>query len=132
MPRATMSIIGILVFVSTHTLAVCSVMIVSGVGESDAIVLTFRNSRKLPIRQLEFSCKSQPCQRDSNACREANALFYAGMQYTVRYPYPDGKAKPVTLAVKSVITSDGFTWMPSKKQPCRILRIVSPARKSSR
>ena len=132
MPRATISIIGILVFVSTHTLAVCPVMIVSGVGESDGIVLTFRNSGKLPIRQVQFSCKSQPSQRDSNACREANALFYPGMQYTVRYPYPDGKAKPVTLAVKSVTTSEGFTWTPSKKQPCRTLRIVPHPRKSSR
>ena len=124
MARATISIICILLCASADALAVCPVMIVSGVGESDGIVLTFRNSGKLPIRQLEFSCKSQPTQRDSKACREANALFYPGMQYTVRYPYPDGKAKTVTLAVKSATTSDGFTWMPSKKEPCRTLRIV--------
>jgi len=132
MRRATISIIGIVLFVSTHALAVCPVMIVSGAGESDGIVLTFRNSGKLLIRQLEFSCKSQPSERSSNACREANALFYPGMQYTVRYPYPDGKAKTVTLAVKSVTTSDGFTWKPTKKQPCRTLRIVLRTRKSSR
>jgi hypothetical protein len=128
----TISIIGTLFLVSADALAVCPVMIVSGVGESDGIVLTFRNSGKLPIRQLEFSCKSQPSQRDSNTCREANALFYPGMQYTLRYPYPDGKAKPVMLAVESLTTSDGFTWTPSKKQPCRTLRIVPHARKSSR
>jgi hypothetical protein len=126
------SIIGILLFVSADALAACPVMIVSGVGESDGIVLTFRNSGKLPIRQLEFSCTSQPSQHNSNACREANALFYPGMQYTVRYPYPGGNAKTVTLAVKSVTTSDGFTWKPTKKQPCRTLRIVPRAKKSSR
>ena len=128
----SISAIGILVFVSAEALAVCPVMIVSGVGESDGIVLTFRNSGKLLIRQLEFNCKSQPSQRDSNPCREANALFYPGMQYTVRYPYPGGRAETVTVAVKSVTTSDGFTWKPTKKQPCRILRIVPRAKRSSR
>jgi hypothetical protein len=128
----TISIIGTLFLVSADALAVCPVMFVSGVGESDGIVLTFRNSGKLPIRLLEFSCKSQPSPRDSNTCREANALFYPGMQYTLRYPYPDGKAKPVMLAVESVTTSDGFTWTPSKKQPCRTLRIVPHARQSRR
>jgi hypothetical protein len=126
------SIIGILLFLSVDALAVCPVMLVSGVGESDGIVLTFRNSGKLLIRQLEFSCKSEPSQRGSNACREANTLFYPGMQYTVRYPYPGGKAQTVTLAVKSVTTSDGFTWKPTKKQPCRTLRIVPRPKRSSR
>jgi hypothetical protein len=124
MRRATISIIGILLSISVRALAVCPVTIVNGVGEPDGNVLTFRNPGKLLIRQLEFSCKSQPTQRASNACREANALFYPGMQYTVRYPYPDGKANTVTLAVKSVTTSDGFTWEPTRKQPCRTLRIV--------
>ena len=126
------SIIGIFLSVSTAALAVCPIMIVNSVGESDGIVLTFRNSGKLPIRQLEFSCESSQSQRDSNACREANALFYPGMQYTVRYPYPEGKAKTVTLAVKSVTTSDGFTWKPTKKEPCRTLHIVPRHRESSR
>ena len=125
------SIIGILLVVSADALVVCPVMIVSGVGESDSIVLTFRNPGKLPMRQLEFSCKSSPSQRDSNACREANALFYPGMQYTLRCPYPGGRAKTVTVAVKSVTTSDGFTWKPTKKQPCRTLRIVPRTGKSS-
>ena len=126
------SITSILLLISAPAFGVCPVMLVSGVGESDGIVLTFRNSGKLLIRQLEFSCKSQPSQRGSNACREANALFYPGMQYTVRYPYPGGKAQTVTLAVKSVTTSDGFTWKPTKKQPCRTLRIVPRPKRSSR
>jgi hypothetical protein len=53
-----------------------------------------------------------------------NALFYPGMQYTVRYPYPGGVRGTITLAVKSVTMSDGFVWKLSKKQPCRALRIV--------
>ena len=105
--------------------AVCPVMMVSGTGDADGIVLTFRNSGKLPIRQLEFSCTTAQM-RDSGrgACRERNALFYPGMQYTVRYPYPGGTRGVVTVAVKSLTTADGFVWKPSKKQKCRTLRIA--------
>jgi len=128
----TISIASILLVISSQALAVCPVMLVSGAGEPDGIVLTFRNSGKLLIRQLEFRCTEPGSSRDSHACREANALFYPGMQYTVRYPYPGGHPKTVTLAVKSVTTSDGFMWKPTKKQPCRTLRIVPRVRKSSR
>jgi hypothetical protein len=128
----TISITSILLFISVYALAVCPVMLVSGAAESDGIVLTFRNSGKLLIRQLEFSCTVPGSSKDSHACREANALFYPGMQYAVGYPYPGGRPETVTLAVKSVTTSDGFIWKPTKKQPCRTLRIVPRARKSSR
>jgi len=128
----TISITSILLFISAHALAACPVMLVSGAAESDGIVLTFRNSGKLLIRQLEFSCTVPGSSKDSHACRESNALFYPGMQYTLRYPYPGGRSETVTLAVKSVTTSDGFIWKPTKKQPCRTLRVAPRARKSSR
>jgi hypothetical protein len=121
-----LAILMILVWASACAFGVCPVMMISGAAERDNIVLTFRNSGKLLIRQLEFSCaplQRQPSERTSQ-CREANALFYPGMQYTVRYPYPDAKRGTVSVAVKSVTTSDGFIWKPSKKQPCRVLRIV--------
>jgi hypothetical protein len=105
--------------------SVCPVMMVSGTGDADGIVLTFRNSGKLLIRQLEFSCTTAQV-RDSGrgVCRERNALFYPGMQYTVRYLYPGGARGVVTVVVKSVTTADGFVWKPSKKQKCRALRIT--------
>jgi hypothetical protein len=105
-------------------------MMVSGVGESDGIVVTFRNSGKLLIRHLEFDCTAQS-RRASGVCRETNALFYPGMEYSVRYPYPGGRAVTVMLAVKSITTSDGFTFKPSKRQPCRTLRIVPRMQKST-
>lgn len=101
--------------------SICPVMMVSGVGERDQIVLTFRNVGKLPIRRLEFACASGG---RTGVCREGNALFYPGMEYTVRYPYPAGKRGPVTVGVKSLTMSNGFVWKPSKKQPCRTLRVA--------
>ena len=101
--------------------SICPVMMVSGVGERDQIELTLRNVGKLPIRRLEFTCTSGG---RTGVCREGNALFYPGMQYTVRYPYPGGKRGVVTVAVKSLTMANGFVFKPSKKQPCRTLRIT--------
>ena len=102
----------------------CPVMLVSGIGDADGIVLTFRNSGKLPIRNLEFNCLlAGPAQ--SMVCRERNALFYPGMEYALRYPYPRGTGQ-VTVSVKSATLSDGYVWKPSKRQPCRVLRIHPP------
>mgnify|MGYP003694811803 CR=1 FL=1 len=123
------SIIGIFAsLVSPDALAVCPVMIVSGVGESDGIVLTSSQLRQTshPAIGVQLQIAAESTRLRTHATRPMLS-FYPGMQYTVRYPYPDGKAKPVTLAVKSVTTSDGFTWTPSKKQPCRTLRIVPRA-----
>jgi hypothetical protein len=106
----------------------CPVTLVSGMADVDGIVLTFWNSGKLPIRNLEFDCTSvraaQPGQR--MACREKNALFYPGTEYTLRYPYPRG-TRQVTVSVKSATLSNGYVFKPSKRQPCRTLRI-SPER----
>jgi hypothetical protein len=118
--------LAFLVLASAYAFGVCPVMMISGAAEHDNIVLTFRNSGKLPIRQLEFSCASlrgQPAGQ-TNLCRETNALFYPGMQYTVRYPYPGATREVVTVAVKSATTSDGFVWRPSKKQACRPVKIM--------
>jgi len=121
-----LAILAVVVSAVTCAFGICPVLMVSGTGERDNIVVTFRNSGKLPIRQLEFNCisSSPPSSGRKNPCREPNALFYPGMEYTVRYPYPGGARSIVTVAVKSVTTSDGFVWKPSKKQPCRTLRIV--------
>jgi hypothetical protein len=102
--------------------SVCPVMMVSGVVEGNDLVVTFRNVGKLPIRRLEFACTAG---RRAGVCREGNALFYPGMEYTVRYPYPGNGRDVVTVAVKAVTMSTGFVWKPAKKQPCRGLRIAA-------
>ena len=104
----------------------CPVTLVSAAAEPDAITVTFLNAGKLPIRQLEFNCallrphtpKAQPPAR----CREQNALFFPGTEYTVRYTYP-GIPRPVRVSLKSITSSDGYIWKPSQRQPCRVLKI---------
>ena len=106
--------------------SVCPVMLVSGLGERgerDEIVITFRNAGKLPIRRLELACVAGGL---LGVCGETNALFYPGMEYTLRYPYPSGKRDVVTVSVKTVTTADGFVWKGSKKLGCRTLRITPP------
>ena len=117
-------------FFSQASASVCPVMMVSATGDPDAMVVTVRNAGKLPIRRLEFNCTpvhAQPGKAASRLCREENALLYPGTEHTARYPYPRGKAQAMLLSLKSVTLSDGTVWKPSKRQPCRMLRI-SPRR----
>jgi len=105
----------------------CPVTLVSGEGNRDAIIVTFRNAGKLPIRRLEFSCLPIHGQvnKDRGAvCREENAMFFPATPYTVRYGYPGGVPKPVLVSVKSATLSDGYVWKPSQHQTCRALRIT--------
>lgn len=104
--------------------SVCPVMIVSGTGDRDGIAVTVRNAGKLPIRQLQLRCVGVSGKVGN--CEEANALFYPGMEYTLRYPYPSGRRGVVTVAAQSATMSDGFVWKPTKKQPCRQIRISPP------
>ena len=113
----------------------CPVTLVSAAAEPDAITVTFLNAGKLPIRQLEFNCallrphtpKAQPPAR----CREQNALFFPGTEYTVRYAYPGGNAKPVRVSLKNVTLSNGYVWKPTRRQPCRVLNVY-PGKKKKR
>jgi hypothetical protein len=61
------------------------------------------------------------------SCREENAPFCPGTEYTARYPYPGGVRQPVIVSLKSVTLSNGYVWKPTKREPCRTLRI-SPGR----
>lgn len=109
----------------------CPVMLVSGAGARDAISVTFRNTSKLPVRRLEFNCRRVNARADKargTHCYEPNASFIPGMEYTVQYGYPDGKG-PVLVSLKSVTFSDGRTFKPSQRDPCRTLRIPPPRTK---
>jgi hypothetical protein len=103
----------------------CPVTLVSGVSDPDALVLTLRNAGKLPIRRLELDCRPTATKGKHASCREENALFYPGTQMTVRYTYPGGVRQTVIVALKSATFSDGYVWKPTKKQPCRVLRVVA-------
>jgi len=129
-PKAVVLLTLVLAFVSVADAAgPCPLMLISGTAESDAIVVTFRHGGKVPIRQLEFNCtplRSQAHKPQNGRCREDNALFYPGGEYTVRYTYPGGKREPVRVSVKSVTFLDGTIWRPTKRQPCRVLSIRAP------
>ena len=106
----------------------CPVTLLSGAAEPGGFSVTFMNAGKLPIRRLEFDCTVVNAQADKARrilCREQNALFFPGTEYTVRYPYPGGIPRPVQVSLKSVTSSDGYIWKPSQRQPCRVLKIHS-------
>ena len=104
----------------------CPVTLVTGTIDRDAISITFRNAGKLPIRRLEFQCTlaQQGTHKATSAvCREQNALFFPGSEYTVSYAYAGGVPRPVRVSVKSLTLGNGFVFKPSQRQPCRALRI---------
>jgi hypothetical protein len=108
----------------------CPVMLVSGSGRAGAIDLTFKNRDRLPIRRLEFTCRmaNAPAKAALVPCYEPNASFLPGGQYTLTYGVPSGRG-PVLVSVKSALFSDGHTWKPSKRDPCRVLKIPMPRAK---
>jgi len=107
----------------------CPVTLLSGSGEPNSISVTFRTTGRLPIRRLEFTCtrvgmkttKGQEAQ-----CTEPNASFVPRSVYTVSYVIPGSAAGTVLVKVKSVTFSDGNTWKPTKRDPCRPLTIKLP------
>ena len=71
----------------------CPVTLLSATADRSSIAITFRNDGKLPIRQLEFNCvlvRQHASKRQSVGCREQNALFFPGTEYSVSYAYPEG------------------------------------------
>jgi hypothetical protein len=110
----------------------CPVLLVSGTGDHDGITVIFRNIGKLPIRRLEFNCRplhAQSGRVQSGSCSEQNASFIPRVQYTVSYPYPGGKPGPLLVSLRSAMFSDGHAFKPSKRDPCRMLKITLPRAK---
>src|SRR5215472_2763912 len=104
----------------------CPINLLSAVGDANSISITFQNVGKLPIRQLEFDCEPLPGpahQNQSISCREANALFFPGMEYTVSYSYPKGISARMLVSVKTITLSNGYVWKPSKNDRCGELKV---------
>jgi hypothetical protein len=47
----------------------------------------------------------------------------------VNYPYPGGKPVALLVSLKSAMFSDGHIFKPSKRDPCRVLKIQPPRSK---
>lgn len=104
----------------------CPVMLVGGKADQDQISITFMNMGKLPIRQLEFNCgprdSAQGNTANLSACRENNALFFPGHEYTLDYAIKP-RSHNIQVSVKSVTLSDGYVWKPSRVQPSPMMAI---------
>jgi len=110
----------------------CPVMLLSGSGEPNSISVTFRTMGRLPIRQLEFTCRkvdAKTGKAHAAQCYESNASFVPRSVYTVSYGIPGDAPGTVLVGVKSVMFSDGHTWKPTKREPCRPLKIKMPRAK---
>ena len=104
----------------------CPINLLGADGAANSISITFQNIGKLPIRQLEFACVplQEPVHKEQRiSCRETNALFFPGMEYTVSYPYPNGISGRILVSVKSITLSTGYFWKPSKNDRCGELRV---------
>jgi hypothetical protein len=111
----------------------CPIMLVGGAKDQDTISVTFRNTAKLPIRRLEFSCRlaNPPAKGARQArCYEPNASFLPVGEYTVLYAIPGGSRGTVLVTVKSVTFSDGHIFKPTKRDPCKTLTIRMPNKKA--
>lgn len=104
----------------------CPITLISGTGDGNTISVTFRSTNKWPVRRLEFNCSlvgARANKADRAYCAEPNASFLPGAEYTVSYAIPGSVRAPVLVSVKSVTFADGRTWKPTKRDPCRALKI---------
>jgi hypothetical protein len=104
----------------------CPITLISGTGVQNSISVTFRSTDKWPVRRLEFNCSlvgARTNKAERAHCAEPNASFLPGAEYTVSYAIPGSVRAPVLVSVKSVTFADGRTWKPTKRDPCRTLKI---------
>lgn len=104
----------------------CPILLVSAKAAENQISITFMNMDKRVIRQLEFNCGPSRSiigkVTDRPSCREDNALFFPGQEYTLDYGNHYA-SRQIQVSVKSVILSDGYVWRPSRTQSCRVLTV---------
>jgi hypothetical protein len=101
----------------------CPLKLIDGEVTHDGINLTFRNTGKLPIQELELSCRPLNGQKPrGSVCRTENGLFYPGQQYDLSFQY--GTGRRVELSLKSARLSDGTVWSASRHQTCKPLKAL--------
>ncbi|HEY6307277.1 MAG TPA: hypothetical protein VI488_12555 [Candidatus Angelobacter sp.] len=129
MVRALPLLLALVFALRGETKSACPVVLVSGAEDQDTISVTFRNVGKVPIRRLEFNCQAANPRAKAAAqarCYEPNASFLPVGEYTVSYGIPGGSRATVLVSVKAVTFSDGHTFKPTKRDPCRVLTIKAP------
>jgi hypothetical protein len=115
-----------------HASGGCPVTLISGTGDSDSISVTFRNTGKVPVRDLEFNCKllgDRSHKTETFPCNERNGLFFPGMDYTVTYPHRPRAMGQIRVSLRSAGFADGYIWRPLQEASCRVLRIALQKKK---
>jgi hypothetical protein len=97
--------------------------LIDGEVTHDGIDLTFRNTGKLPIQELQLYCRPLTGQKPrGSVCRTENGLFYPGQQYDLSFQY--GSGRRVELSLRSARLSDGTVWMATHQQACKPLKAL--------
>jgi hypothetical protein len=109
-----------------HAEIACPVMIFDGKVDHEELELTFMDTAKVPIRQLEFYCTpvSGHTARRS-VCHVETGMFFPGTPYPIRFSYATKGARTILLSLRLVQLSEGFMWTSTHDQACRSLRISS-------
>lgn len=104
--------------------ASCPVMLVSSTRDSNAISINFRNMGKVPIRRIEFACRTavrHGVKPQTFRCAEENASFLPYNEYTVSYAIPRDARGPILVSWQSMLLAGGQTVKPTKNGGCRTL-----------
>ena len=125
-PTLTFALWVLLLVPRAEAASTCPVTLISGTRDQNTISVTFRSTNKWPVRRLEFNCSlvgAAANKAERAYCGEPNASFLPGAEYTVSYAMPGSVRAPVLVSVKSVTFADGRTWTPTRRDPCRTLKI---------
>jgi hypothetical protein len=115
-------IVGAFVHQSWAVIA-CPVTLVEGKADQDGVVLSFRNTGKLPVQELELDCAltSSPTAHRTT-CDRVTGLFFPGTDYTSSFAYRS-RSDSIQVSLKAARLSDGSSWISNRDQRCRPLRI---------
>jgi hypothetical protein len=104
----------------------CPVRLSDGKIDQGTISISFMNSGKTPIRELNLDCSPVQGQKATRVdCHRESGVFYPGTPYTFRFGYSGKTSKAIEVSVESVRLQDGTIWTSTQDQPCRPLKIVS-------
>ena len=107
----------------------CPILLVDGQLDQQGIELTFRNSGKLPIQQLDLDCTLLRAGAARRACHTETGIFFPGTPYTIRFFYPSAGARSILISLNAARLSDGYRWTWRRDRSCRPLRILRNRRR---
>jgi len=124
--RSSLAALCLLILFAKHTRAeiACPIMLFDGKADPDDLGLSFMDTAKVPIRQLEFYCSAAG--RHSarrSVCHVETGVFYPGTPYSIRFGFASKNAHTILVSLRSVQFSEAYLWTSTHDQACRSLRI---------